>query len=293
MKTNEISWRIKNDCLMIYIPYVPKNGWNQEFLLTSDIHIDSKKCNRNLLKKHLSQLESRNAFWIDNGDMYDMMGGKYDKRSTKADILPELNTSKYFDSCNDFAINTIGQQAANRMICMADGNHELSVVQRHEFNPLDRLAEHFNANGANIIRQGYVGWIRFYFYKPIKKTQKDNLVSATKSFTMYRTHGTGGNAPVTKGIIQSARRQDMVSADMYISGHIHTNATVPRPMWRLNQKGVVEMVEPIHHFIGTYKDSTWSTWENMKGFAPPSIGGSWMKFHYESGQIHVAFERAV
>lgn len=282
-----MKWEYMGDCIKITIPCSRKDTWQQSFLLTSDVHIDSKKCELKLFKKHLEQLKERNAYLIDNGDLYDCMGGKYDKRSNKADILSKLQVSNYFDALNDHA-KEILDPVSDRIIMLSDGNHELSVTSRHEIDLIGRLQDSLNKNKkTNILRQGYTGWIKFVFNRPDGRDYG--------SMYMYRTHGNGGNAPVTKGVIQSARRQDIIDADIYVSGHIHTNYTVPRPMWKITDRGTVYIQEKVHHQLGTYKDSSNSTWENMKGFAPPSLGGSWMTFKYDStsNKIYCEFSRAV
>lgn len=285
-----MQWQYLNDCIQITVPAVRRKGWSQTFLLTSDVHIDSKKCEVNLLKRHLKELEEKDAYLIDNGDIFDCMGGKYDKRSNKGDILKRLQVPNYFDALIDHA-DDILSPASKRIIMLADGNHELSILGRHEIDLVGNLQSRLNQQkGANILRQGYVGWIKFKF-------EFGN--GSTDSVVLYRTHGSGGNAPVTKGVLQSARRQDMISADIYLSGHIHTNYVVPRPVLELSRDGKVFSRERVHHQIGTYKDSTWSTWENMKGFAPPSIGGTWLTFkmaptkHGEAARMTYEFTRAI
>ena len=44
-----------------FIFNVSSSSWSQETLLMSDIHFDSKKCDKKLLKKHLLEARERNA----------------------------------------------------------------------------------------------------------------------------------------------------------------------------------------------------------------------------------------
>lgn len=232
----------RNDAVFITCDIDRSIKWEKRFLLISDAHVDNKGCRVNLLKKHLNQALEYNAGIIDNGDYFDCMGGKYDKRSNKQDILPELNTSKYFDSVVDYGAAILEPYKKNLLI-LSEGNHEISIRDRHEIDLTERLIKTL---GTQTIHQKYASWIQFVF--------KNKVFSVTA--TMYRTHGTGGNAPVTKGSIQTARRQDIIDADIYISGHIHTEFTIPRPKWYLDKVGNVKIKTPIHQQIGTYKDST-------------------------------------
>lgn len=280
----------KHDAVVFDIEYRRKRGWQKKFLITSDEHIDNKKTQNKRLLRLLDEAERQEAKWISNGDLFDCMGGKYDKRSNKADILPELQVGNYFDALNDFGASLLSKHAKNCAV-MTYGNHELSVLQRHETDILKRFVYTMNReHGGKIILQDYASWIRFQFF-----TEKDENKANYRSFNCYKTHGTGGNAPVTKGVIQSARRQDMVLADIYLSGHIHTEWIVSRPQWYLSNEGMTKIREPLHIQVGTMKDSTKGTWENMKGFAPPSLGGVWLTFYFcpDDLTIKVKAERAV
>jgi hypothetical protein len=263
----------QNDAILVDVQIKRNSKWQQDFLLTSDVHIDNAKCKREMLKRHFSEMVDRNAYWMDNGDFFDAMGGKYDKRSNKQDILPELQTSNYFDTLVEFGGKFITPEIASRTILLADGNHELSITSHHEINLLDRLQKQY---APNAIRGEYDGFIRFSF--------KDNGVTYG-SLTMFRTHGTGGNAPVTRGAIQTNRRQDMYLADVFVSGHIHTAYSMPRPRLFLNKNNKVEIQEVEHIQLGTYKDSTKGTWERMKGFSPPMLGGCWLSFRWMESKL--------
>jgi hypothetical protein len=256
-----------NDAIRITVDHDRSKDWEQRFLILSDVHCDNKGCKVNLLKSHLKEAIERNAGIIDNGDYFDCMGGKYDKRSNKSDILPELQTNKYFDSVVDYGANILEPFKKNLLI-LAEGNHEISVRERNEIDLTERLIQKL---GSNTLHQKYAGWVVFTFKN---KNSAYNVI-------MYRTHGNGGNAPVTKGSIQTARRQDIIDADIYISGHIHTEFTIPRPKWYLDRNGNAKIKTPLHQQIGTYKDSTGKTWEDMKGFAPPSLGGQWLIFTFD------------
>jgi len=268
----------KNDAVLIRMDNV-KAGWEQWFLLHSDVHYDNKKCDRNLLKKHHQEAKEKGAGIIDFGDFFDVMGGKYDPRSGKQDIRPEYNKGSYFDAVVEDAADYLSNYKDN-IVLIAEGNHEISIQNRQEINLTKRLIEKVN---PNIIHGKYTGWIRFNF--TIGNTQRS-------SKTLYYTHGSGGNAPVTRGVIQSARRQDFIDADILVSGHIHTEYQLSRPKVKLNDAGNQLIYEQHHVQLGTYKDSFSGTWENMKGFPPPSMGGAWIRFYCYSNEIKYEITRA-
>lgn len=255
-----------NDATKISLKAKRRESEEFRILFISDVHLDNKKCKRDLLKRHLDKAKEIGAPIIDNGDFFDCMGGKYDPRSNKGDILKELQVPNYFDAVTNMGRDFLKPYAKNIAI-MSEGNHEGSVLGRHEINLTTNLIDKLN---PSIIYQKYSGWIMVQLADG----------PYTQTFHIYRTHGSGGSAPVTKGAIQSARRQDISLADLYISGHIHTQFDIPRPQWYLTQDGKLKIRVPRHHQIGTYKDSTGSYWEDTKGIGPPSLGGTWLVFKW-------------
>jgi hypothetical protein len=260
----------KNDAVVIRCNGV-KSGWEQWFLLHSDVHFDNKKCDRALLEKHHKEAKEKKAGIIDFGDFFDVMGGKYDPRSTKADIRQEYCQGSYFDAVVDDAASYLSKYQEG-IILIAEGNHEISIQNRQEINLTKRLIEKVN---PQIVHGKYTGWLRFQF---------ENAAGGGRtSKTLYYSHGSGGNAPVTRGVIQSARRQDFIDADILVSGHIHTEYLLSRPKVKLNEQGNEVIYEQQHLQLGTYKNSFKGSWENMKGFPPPSMGGAWLRFYYDKG----------
>src|SRR5688572_23682139 len=76
-------------------------GWEQRYLLISDVHFDSPHCDRKLLTKHLEQAKAVGAGVLCIGDWFDAMGGKNDKRAHKSGVRAEDSRDNYFDSLVD------------------------------------------------------------------------------------------------------------------------------------------------------------------------------------------------
>jgi hypothetical protein len=194
------------------------------------------------------------------------MGGKYDKRTKKSDIRPEYNIGNYFTDIKKDAKKFL-LPYKDQIALMILGNHEESINQRHEFDLLGDFIETLN---PKILYGDYDGFIKFMF-------SKDGKNSGSLSKLMYYTHGSGGSAPVTNGSIQSARRQDTVEADMYISGHIHTEYSIPRTMYRVTDQHKIVTQKKYHWQVGTFK-LTHGVWSKMKAHKAANIGGRWVTF---------------
>ena len=256
-----------------------KDGEQKWVLLISDIHYDSAKCDRKLLKKHLDQAKEKDADILMFGDILDMMGGKFDPRSSKADIRPEYQVKDYFDAVVRDAYKFFEPYKENIKF-ISYGNHEASVIKRQEIDPLKNLASMLGCELGS-----YQGFIRFSFYR------NDKLSSIVGTKLLYYTHGSGGSAPVTRGVIKTNRRNATIQSDIFVSGHIHNEWVVNVPMVKVSQGGNIKKTDQTHISLGTYKDDSFSGgWADMKEFPPPSMGGCWVRFYFDLQKDDVSYE---
>ncbi|MFA4990574.1 MAG: hypothetical protein WC579_01520 [Candidatus Paceibacterota bacterium] len=253
------------DAHKIKIKYSGEN-WEQWFLLMADEHFDSVYCDRNLLKRHHEMAKERNAIILKFGDTFDCMGGKYDKRTHKELVRPELQKQDYFDAIIREAEKFYLPYKDN-IVFVSMGNHEYSILKRNEINLISRFAEKMDAKVG-----GYRGFIRLQFIH-------GNTDGGRISKDIYYVHGSGNGAPVTRGVIKTNRRQDMILADYYVSGHSHMEFNLTRPVGYLSQQGKIKIKEPEHISLGTYMNTFMkNTWEDRREFAPESMGGVWLHF---------------
>jgi hypothetical protein len=239
------------------------------FLLLSDLHLDSPKTDRSKVRRVLTEAVERGAKIFLLGDLMDLMGGKYDPRTGKNGIRPEHNVHNYYQAVIEDTYEFL-KPFKDDLMFMCQGNHETGVTKRHEIDPLGMLAWMLRGQGWTGEIGDYEGWVRF---KSRRHTQH-----YTYQKTMFYSHGTGGSSPVTRGVIQTNRRQVNINADIFVSGHIHTTWAFPVPQRFLNQSGVEEIREVLHLQLGTSKEShkDRNGWEAHKGFGPPSLGGYYL-----------------
>lgn len=255
-------------------------GWEQRYLLMSDVHFDSPHCDRRLLTKHLDKAKADGAGVIVVGDWFDAMGGKNDKRATKSTVRPADNVPNYFDSLVDNSRDYLLRYAAN-LVMLSDGNHETAILKHQETDLLERLCRSLDTN-----HMGYSFFIRFMFDASGKKS----------TVRAYGHHGSGGGGPVTKGVIQTNRRAASVDADIYVSGHIHEAWVVENIMLRLNDKGNLVFTTQLHIQLPTYKQEAMTGgYHDEKGRPGKPLGGYELVFYYDLsriGRIGYRVERA-
>lgn len=268
----------QNEAFFLTFPI--KRGDERQVLFLSDIHLDSKKCNRKKLAEVMDEALRRGAAIVILGDLYDSMQGRMDFRGSKSDLLPRYQVSNYYEAIIEDGAEFL-KKYKNNIVLISEGNHETAITKRHEINLLN-LTAYLMKDWKGMLGD-YEGWLKVFLRRN----------SANPSKTVFYSHGTGGNAPVTRGVIGTNRRQVSIEADIYITGHIHTQFSMPIPRRRLLQSGREELYDTLHLQLGTFKEShkSRSSWEAQKGFAPPSIGGFFVHFIERRDQLGVWEER--
>lgn len=247
-----------------------------DLCLTSDHHYDSVHCNRDLLKSHLSEAVKRDAFIIDCGDMVDAMQGRYDNRRSYKDIRPEYVDDKYYDLIVDDAAKFYAPYSKN-MLLLGRGNHDNAVVKNAGTDLLSRIAGKLRDGGSDVLTGGYGGWIIFYF----------GVNGGTRnSVKLKYFHGAGGEAPVTRGVIQTNRQAVYLpDADIVVNGHSHNEYNLSIKRERITKNG--ELFFDLVHFARTpgYKNDYaegMSGWEVERGGVPKPQGCIWANISLRS-----------
>jgi UDP-2,3-diacylglucosamine pyrophosphatase LpxH len=245
-----------------------KDAW---ILLTADWHWDNPKCDRELLEKHLKQAKERDAAIFVFGDLFCLMQGRYDGRRVKGDIRPEHNNATYIDSIVDTFAEWIEPYKQN-MALVTYGNHETSILKHLETDVLQRMSAQTKINVGK-----YDGWVRIL---PSIATSNDQKFSSTVT-NLYYHHGSGGGGIVTKGVIQTNRRNSYIDgADVIVSGHIHEAWIMETPKESISSKGYIERKSVSHVQTGTYKEEfTGGGWHVERGAPPKPLGSWWMRIY--------------
>lgn len=259
-------------------------------MLTSDEHFDSTWCNRDKMKRDLETAKVRQALIMEFGDFFDAMQGKFDPRRSMDDLRPEYRVSNYYDVVVDNAADWLEPYAAN-LLMFGLGNHETGVIRHVNTNLTDRLADKLRQRGSRIIAGSYGGWVRFMF-----NLSGGKGTGPRRSLNIYYHHGKGGSAPVTKGVIDTARQAAYLpDANIVVNGHNHNAYWLPIQRRRLTTKGM-EFFDT-QHFIRTpgYKQPTIA----RHGFdtetmpAPKPNGCIWLRLFREGSEIRAEFTPAV
>lgn len=259
----------KNDGVVLSVshPAIPNVGWEQWYLLISDVHWDNPNCERDLLKRDLDLAVKRGAGIFSFGDWFCAMQGKADPRNTKDNVREEHRGGNYFDLLVDTAAEWLAPYA-NNIVMMSEGNHEWNIRRRWETDLHRRLTQSL---GVQMMRTW--GFVRFHF-------DSKKLNGGRSRQIMYFHHGYGGGGPVTKGVIQHQRDSAMVAdADILVSGHIHEQTLVSAPVLGVNHNGQYYVRNRINLRCSTYKNEfKVDEWHAQQGRGPKPLGGWWIRF---------------
>jgi len=254
----------------------------------SDVHYDSRKCDRELLTKHLRQAESRGALVFINGDLFDLMQGRYDPRHGKYDIRPEYKSATYLDDVINDCAEYLSKFRVTYII--GQGNHETNIVKRLETNPIERVVERLKFMGVN----AHMGWYSGLLCVRMgydSKNPEHNETACVRTTKIYYHHGSGGGSARSKGILSADIQQMMCpDADIITSGHDHNKWYLPVNVDRY-RRNLEPYQTTVHHIrSGSYKLKDRNLgWEVEKGFRTPRLGGWWIDLKYAKihGSVHI------
>jgi len=254
-------------------------GQTQYIWVTSDVHVDSVYSNRKLFLSDLDEASKREAAIVINGDLVDAMQGRFDPRRDMSMLRPEYRRADYYD----FVVYDIAgllSPYAKWMKLISPGNHELAVLKNANTYLSDRIVRELNKEGGDVQHGGYGGWIRALI--------KDGTGAGGSAIKIKYFHGAGGEAPVTRGAIQTNRQAVYLpDADVVINGHSHNSYHIPITRERLGNKGD-QYFDTQHHvrtpgYMQSYGDGTVG-WEVTRGGVPKPLGGAFIKITATSGR---------
>jgi len=265
-----------------------KAGWEQWYLLSSDRHWDNPHSDWKLQKTHLDTARERNAKILDFGDLFCVMQGKYDRRSSKTDLRAEHQVDNYLDAVVNTAVDWFSPYA-DMFALVAEGNHESAIRRHHETDLIERFVTTLNYKNKTELTKGlYTGYVRFRFKRANSSERKTPIM-------LNFTHGYGGGGPVTRGVIQTNRKAVYLpDAQICVSGHIHESWQVSIPRERVNHLGKIYLDEQEHICLPTYKEEylAGENYHRERGRPPKPLGAWWLRFYCENMKIKHEFIRA-
>lgn len=232
-----------------------------KILQTSDIHFDSIYCYREQLYKDLQYAVDNDIMVLFLGDIFDAMNGRFDPRRSMSKVRPEYRKEEYYDAIVDDAIEKLSPYASH-ILLVSYGNHETSVLKNASTDLIGRLAKGLSSKSHKVYVGGYGGIIVF---------KDDGEFVPAKYF-----HGSGGEAPVTRGAIQTNRQAVYLpDYNIVMNGHSHHYYTIPIARERVTNNSEHYFDFQWHlrspGYVMAYGDGTHG-WEVTRGGVPKPVG---------------------
>lgn len=238
------------------------NDSQTKLFFTSDVHFDSVFCDRKAFFQDMEGAVKQKAKVCIFGDFFDAMNGRFDPRRDMSLLRPEYRRADYYDFVVNDAYEKLKKYKDNILIITA-GNHELSVLKNANTYLSDRLCKLLGC-----LHGGYGGWIKLFVI--VKGNNRGSV-------NIKYFHGSGGEAPVTRGAIQTNRQAVYLpDADIIVNGHSHNAYWIPIQRERISDKSV-QYFDTQHHvrtpgYMQSYADGT-GGWDVTKGGVPKPLGG--------------------
>ena len=153
MKQTSTKIRAEKDIITIRT-----NGKKLSILNVSDLHLDSLHTDRKKVKRLFDDAVKQGAYIAIYGDLFDVMGTKFDRRTTKSDIAKAHQEDSY--------LNVVAKDIADFLTPYIDsillitiGNHEKEIDKRMEISLLEimNLYLHKNTGKEIFISNHYAG----------------------------------------------------------------------------------------------------------------------------------------
>lgn len=203
------------------IPYQRAKGQTvQGLTLMSDLHIGARNVDYALIKEELETAKKNKDRILLNGDVFDMILIQ-DQKRFRADVLhPRLASKPHLvDAAVDWGAEIL-MPYADLIDMIGVGNHEESIVKHHGSDVIKSLIEKLRRgqkDSTHLIHYGgYCGFIDYRF----RAIYKDGTRGNGLRYVVFYHHGSGGAAPVTKGMIDFSRKQWAICNCIWM-GHKH------------------------------------------------------------------------
>jgi hypothetical protein len=243
--------------------------------LISDVHFGSSSLLKKALKSDLNRMAEAEAEIAINGDLWDFILPSDIKRFDLDALDRELLKQgvKPLDAALDMAYEYL-KPYAPLIKFIGIGNHEAHVKKRHHICLTSILIDRLNQlPNVNVEPGGWCG----YWHITL------NLFSAHLPFVLYRHHGAGGGAPVTKGIMDFQRLMAWQgNVDALWLGHNHYKKVYPDVKMILdikNNKVYQKNVWCIRtaSYLDTYGLETAPSYAEGWNVSPQPVGGVILK----------------
>lgn len=186
-----------------------------QLLCMGDLHVGDAQCDLDMIRAAVDWLKEPNRYAVIAGDLLNAA-----LRDSVSDIYAEaMNVGNARKT-----LEKLLAPVSDRILAVVSGNHDRRVNKAIG----DDLAEVLCANlgmryyGPEAFLTIKVGWWRH---------QSRNEKRSAVAYTCYLAHGYAGGRLMGGKVNALKRMAEVVSADLYVTGHTHTPIALPDVHW--------------------------------------------------------------
>jgi len=284
---------------------LPSHLAELEHPIIADTHIGARACHEKRLENDLRRIASRpTAYPILLGDQFDAIVPK-DVRRFSPSVCAPWAYDEDFMGRDEFPLeDVIGRQEergkqifalgpVERILGIADGNHEIAYLKYHSNDITRRVADHFS-------------WklLGYTFFLNITVGFEDH--PRTFQYTIYGHHGWGGGSR-TEGynLTKYSRHMPYFDAQIFAFAHVHDTQTKVIPYIssvdeyerKLGKHANedIQFNDRVLIVTGTYlrtlAQGRFPTYSEEKGYPPRKLGyaSALINFDVDTGEMHVGY----
>lgn len=246
----------------------------------SDIHLGNALCAKKHFKNSVNRYaDDPNAYFLFVGDLFDgILPQTHDKRFKQSMLDPDYVSDRPINDCVKDAVKILAP-IKDRILCMCDGNHELSVMDRCGIDMTGMVLDGLGL--SQDVRLGYAGFVILTF--PYAAAGSDP--GHTKSLTLYVCHGVGGAGKTEGGFMTTiGNNAKCYQADIQIYGHNHRlggwdNIVISADRRTKKIKSLREIRLNSGTFLRGFADGADTSYSEKAQYRPAELG--YMKMYLE------------
>jgi predicted phosphodiesterase len=235
-----------------------------------DVHYGSFFHDEINFKRWLNWLyENKHAYVIGMGDLVEI-GTQYSYGVFEQRMFANQQVKDMIEFLKPIA-------KEKRLLGLLEGNHEYRIWKKTGFDIVDFMCDTLN---CHYYRRG--AFLDFNLKKNGNKNKRN--------YTIYCLHGSSG--AYTKGGKLNAlmRLKNVIEADCYIMGHVHTLMHDSEPIYTpVRRNGKLSLEFKTRHYVisGSFL-KYWGSYAQAKGYSPSGVGRSpKIKLHFDINRLSV------
>jgi len=250
---------------------VPANQGDEiSVCLMSDVHFGAATCDVGRWQSDLRKAKARGSLIYILGDIFDALVPSDTKRFRNEANDSEYRVNDLLDVVIDDCADILWSVREQIVLCLR-GNHEDTIIQRCHTDMVRRLCEKLS-DKKHAVHYGGIGCSH------VLRMTDDGGKSCQCRMALH--HGAGGNAPVSKGVMQFSRMK-LDGYDIIAHGHTHNLTVTPDVRQSINGHGTVEHRTRYDISTGGYlNQSLGESYATRKNLQQSPIGCAWVTVRY-------------